>query len=703
MADFLLELVSEEIPARMQAAAADQLRARFAALLDQAGLSAERLRAFATPRRLALVAEGLPPRSAAISEERRGPRADAPEAAIQGFLRSTGLTRGQLEERETEKGVFLFATLASEGRPAAALLARHLPALIEGFQWPKSMRWGAASVSTASPRWVRPLRGIVALLDEEVVGFEALGLPSGRVTVGHRFMGGRGAIAIDRPTTYAHQLRAAFVLLDGDERRQRIRDEAQAAAHAAGLTLRPDAALEIENAGLTEWPVALIGRFDPAFLEVPPEIIQLTMRTNQKYFALEDAAGTLAPAFVGIANLEAPDGGATIVAGNERVLSARLADARFFWAQDRAKRLEDHAARLETILFHKKLGTVADKVDRVAKLARWLVETYPDQFPGATPDLVERAARLAKADLTTATVGEFPELQGVIGGHLAQAQGEAPEIVSALKQHYAPVPEGSVAVAVALADRLDTLVEFFLIGEVPTGSRDPFALRRAALGIIGIILHNNLRFRLDSVFQAACGEDLNKFSKVFFSRTELDAAAFLADRLKVQQREAGVRHDIIDAVFALGQEDDLVRLVAQVKALQAFLETEDGANLLAGYRRAANILKAEDRKDGPHTFDPAIPLSAYADEAERALAARFVPAGDATTALLPDEVDALLQAEDFAGAMARLSTFRAPVDRFFDAVTVNDPDPAVRARRLGLCAAIRDLMHRIADFSRIEG
>lgn len=698
MADFLLELLSEEIPARMQPEAARQLRDRFAALLAEAGLAADSLETFATPRRLALLARGLPATSDATTEERRGPRADAPEAAIAGFLKSTGLARDQLEARETDKGCFLFATIRRAGQPVGTLLAERLPAMIEGFHWPKSMRWGAASASPASPRWVRPLRGIVALLDRELVPFEALGLQSGRETVGHRFMGG-GAIAIDGAESYRDQLHAAFVVLSAGERQALIRESAMAAVHKAGLRLRPDEGLEIENSGLTEWPVALLGRFDEAFLEVPREIIELTMRTNQKYFACQDEAGRLAPAFLCVANIEAPDGGKAIVAGNERVLSARLADARFFWAQDRAKRLEDHADRLSGIVFHERLGTMADKVERVARLARWLVETHPDHFPGADPETVERAARLAKADLTTGTVGEFPELQGLIGGHLAAAQGEPPEIVAAIRQHYAPLPEGPVAVALALADRVDTLVNFFAIDERPTGSRDPFALRRAGLGVIAMLLETDARIGLRQLFA--------------HSRTHAGAvpgtplvealSAFLADRLKVREREAGIRHDLIDAVFAPGGEDDLVRLVARVRALAAFIETDDGANLIAGYRRAANILKAEDRKDGPHAFDARLPLSAYTSEAERALAARFVPAGGAGAGLLFDEVDALVAAEDFAGALARLATLRAPVDHFFEAVTVNDPDPAARARRLGLCAAIRDAMHRIADFSRIEG
>ena len=701
MPDFLLELFSEEIPARMQPAAAQQLREKFGALLAEAGLKADAVETHATPRRLALIAHGLPAASEAVSEERRGPRADAPAQAIEGFLKSTGLSREQLEARDTGKGVFLFANLAREGRPTADILAAKLPALIAGFQWPKSQRWGRASQSTASPRWVRPLRAVVALLDGETVSFEALGLQSGRETFGHRFMGGADPVSIDSPATYEAQLKAVFVILSADERRRIIREGAERAAAAAGLKLRPDDGLEAENAGLTEWPVPLLGRFDPAFLEVPPEIIQLTMATNQKYFAVEDTQGRLAPGFVCVANLAAPDGGQTIVAGNERVLSARLSDARFFWTNDRAKPLESFNAKLKDIVFHEKLGTMAEKVERVAKLARWLAENH---FPDVDPDVVERAARLAKADLTTGTVGEFPELQGVIGGYLAEVQGEEPGIVEALKQHYAPVPEGCVPVAVALADRLDTLCQFFLVDEVPTGSRDPFALRRAALGIIAMILTRGIRMRMEQALLAACNDDLGKFSKVYFGQTEKGLATFFADRLKVQQREAGVRHDLIDAVFALGGEDDLVRLLARVKALQAFVETDDGRNLIAGYKRAANILKAEEKKDGAaYSLDLAALESPYVGETEKNLAAQFARAEGASGVLLFDEVDALLAREDFEGAMKRLSVLRAPVDRFFEDVTVNDPDPAVRKRRLGLLAGIRDAMHRVADFSKLEG
>jgi glycyl-tRNA synthetase beta chain len=730
MADFLLELFSEEIPARMQPAAAVQLTLRLQKLLEDAGVIPGPIEQFATPRRLAVIASRLPDASTGTAEERRGPRADAPAQAIEGFLKSTGLTRDQLEERDTGKGVFLFATLKAEGRPTADILAEKLPALISGFQWPKSQRWGPASASTASPRWVRPLRGIIALLDSEVVPFEAMGLNSGRTTFGHRFMGPKAPIAIERPATYADQLKAAKVILSGGDRRAIIRQGAEQAAAQAGLKLRPDEGLEAENAGLTEWPVPLLGRFDPAYLDVPPEVIQLTMRTNQKYFAVEDADGKLAPAFVCVANLVATDGGATIIGGNQRVLSARLSDARFFWEMDKQVPLKTRAEALKGIVFHEKLGTMAEKVERVAKLARWLVETHPDQFPGADPDTVERAARLAKADLTTGTVGEFPELQGVIGGYLAEVQGEKPGIVSALKQHYAPVPEGCVPVAVALADRLDTLAAFFDAKEMPTGSRDPFALRRAALGILAMLGARNARLKIVAAVEQALGaigetrqavwsrnrkpgENISAGARLLERRqgfaeprdqVALQVLDFSVDRLKVQQREAGVRHDLIDAVFALGGEDDLVRLLARVKALQAFVETDEGRNLLAGYKRAANILKAEEKKDGrAHSFDASVPLSKYIGETEKNLARLFVAAEGSGASTLFDEADALFGREDFEGAMKLLATLRQPVDAFFEQTTVNDSDPETRARRLGLLAAIRDCMHRVADFSKIEG
>ncbi len=687
MPDFLLELFSEEIPARMHPAAAAQLKSVFEALLKDSGLAAHSIEAHATPRRLALIARGLPAASVATHEERRGPKADAPAQAIEGFLKSTGLQRDALETRDTGKGVFLFAQIGKAGRATAEILAEKLPAMIAGFQWPKSQRWGPASASTASPRWVRPLREIVALLDDEVVDFEALGIRSGQTTCGHRFMGNGKPICIESVDRYVHHLQAAFVVLSADERRAYIREGAARLAIAEGYRVRPDEALEAENAGLTEWPVPLLGRFDPDYLTVPPEIIQLTMRTNQKYFALENEAGDLAPAFICIANLEAPDGGKTIVAGNERVLSARLADARFFWDQDRKVPLEQHAEKLKDILFHEKLGTMADKVERVAKLARWLVETHPEQFPGAQPDTVERAARLAKADLTTGTVGEFPELQGIIGGYLAEAQGEDPGVVSAITQLYAAVVKGCVPAAVAIADRADMVARFFDAGMTPTGSKDPFALRRAMLGIINTILTNGYRLPISFLFHAAPNAQI---------------LAFLQERLRVLVRDEGVRADVIDATLFWNGNEDIVAVVATAKALQVFIETDDGKNLLAGYKRAANILRIEEKKDGvTYAFDPAIPLAKYIGETEKNLAAFFVPAEGATSTAFFDEADALFGHEDFAGAMKLLATLREPVDAFFEQVTVNDPDPETRKQRLGLLAAIRDAMHRVADFSRI--
>lgn len=715
MADFLLELFSEEIPARLQPAAQAQLRTRFEQLLAASGLAAASVATYATPRRLALIAEGLPETSGATSEERRGPRVGAPDKAIAGFLQSVGLASvAELEVRASGKGEFYFARIDHAGAPAAQLLAARLPGLIGDFQWPKSQRWGAASASTESPRWIRPLRAIIALLGREVVEFEALGVRAGRETFGHRIMGGRDPIAIDHPGSYASQLQASFVILSAEARVEMIAAGAERAARAAGLRLRPSPALALENAGLTEWPVVLAGSFDPDFLDVPAEIVALTMATNQKYFALEDDAGQLAPGFVCVANLEASDGGRSIVAGNQRVLSARLHDARFFWEQDKATPLGDFAARLADVVFHEKIGTMAAKVARVEKLACWLVEQKIVPAPSAEPaearfaGLVARAARLAKADLMSGTVGEFPELQGIVGGHLAQAQGEDAHVAAALAQHYDRVPEDAVAVAVALADRVDTVCQFFFIDEIPTGSRDPFALRRATLGIIDTIVHHGLRLSLEQVLRKACEDDLEKFEKVFFGAGEKALGAFFIDRLKVQQREAGVRHDLIDAACRYRhaesterQEDDLVRLLAREAALQAFIDTADGADLLAGYRRAANILRAEEKKDG-RGFATAAPLAAEAGlaPAEAALARVLWPAAQPA---FDAQVADCVAREDFAAAMQLLAALREPVDQFFDAVKVNDADPAVRARRLGLLAAVRETMHRVADFSRIEG
>lgn len=745
MADFLLELFSEEIPARMQRQAAADLARLFTAEIAGAGLKAEATETFVTPRRLALIARGLPAETEAVSEELKGPRTSAPPQALEGFLRKTGLTQDQLEERD---GVY-FAVIAKPGRRTADVLAEAVPAVVRAFPWPKSMRWGEASLSTESLRWVRPLKGVVALLGGEVVPFEIAGVAAGRTTLGHRFMS-EGAIEIADADDYAPKLRAAHVIVSSEERAGIIADTAERLAADAGLDLVADAALAEENAGLTEWPVPLLGRFDPAFLDVPPEVIQLTAAKNQKYFVCRDKAGKLAPAFVCTANIVASDGGASIVAGNQKVLAARLSDARFFWEQDRKKTLVEHAGKLSEIVFHEKLGTVADKVERVAKLARWLVDQDivkpSEDTPQAKTALFNNvfdAAKLCKADLTTGMVGEFPELQGLMGGYYARAEGLPDAVADAIRDHYKPVghgdevPTAPVTVAVSLADKLDTLVAFFMVNELPTGSRDPFALRRAALSILSILITNGLRLpyfallvpAMDGVaetmgrlhaerlglafieiaqyltapirerrglpvekFPWAPPSDLKELRDIAMEAPDA-LMDFLTDRLKVQQREAGVRHDLIDAVFALGGEDDLVRLLARVKALQAFIGTDDGANLLAGYKRAANILKAEAKKGA---LPPAPDAPSYTPEpAEGALIAAL---GEAAP-----KAESAVAAEDFEGAMAALASLRAPIDGFFEDVTVNDGDPEKRAFRLALLVRVRDAVHRVADFSRIEG
>jgi glycyl-tRNA synthetase beta chain len=577
-----------------------------------------------------------------------------------------------------------FAVVEKAGRQTADVLAEAIPAIIRAFPWPKSQRWGAASASTESLRWVRPLQDIVALLGDDVVPCEIDGIYSGAETMGHRFHHS-GTIHIANAADYAAKLRDAHVLVHFSERCRIIRDGANAAAEAAGLNLVEDEGLVIENAGLTEWPVPMLGRFDPGFLAVPQEVIQLTARVNQKYFVCHDKAGKLANAFVCTANIDAHDNGAAIVAGNEKVLAARLSDAKFFWEQDLKVALDDQAKKLAQITFHEKLGSVADKVDRVANLARWLVEE--GIVKGASADDAERAARLCKADLVTGMVGEFPELQGIMGGYYARAQGESDAVADAIRDHYKPVGQGDdvptapVTVAVSLADKLDTLAQFFAAGMPPTGSKDPFALRRAAIGFLSLLLQNDLRFSLKGML-VATGAGAS------FAILE----EFLIDRLKVQQREAGVRHDLIDAVFSLGGEDDLVRLLARVKALQAYISTAEGANLLAAYKRAANILKGSD------------PVSPVLDTARDALMAD--PADIALLGALDiaePQAKKALEAEQFEDAMAALATLRAPIDRFFEEVMVNDEDAAKRAFRLGLLARFRDAVSQVADFSKIEG
>jgi len=733
MTEFLLELRCEEIPARMQLKASEDLVRLFTEELAKAGLKPESVDSFVTPRRLALIAKGLPLETAAVREEFKGPRTSAPAQALEGFLRKTGLTQNQLEDRE---GVW-FAVVNKPGRPTGEVLAEAVPMVIRAFPWPKSMRWGAASQTTESLRWVRPLQGVVAILGDDLVDIEIEGVRSGYATLGHRFHH-PGEITIGSAHDYAEKLRACHVIVSHQERQSIIEAKAAEVAAARGYMVIEDKGLIAENAGLTEWPAPLLGDFDPAFLEVPPEVIQLTLRINQKYFVLRDRAGQLAPAFICTANIEAKDGGAAIIAGNRKVLAARLSDARFFWEQDRKTKLEDHAKKLERITFHEKLGTVADKAERVANLARWLVEE--GIVKGADADQAEQAARLAKADLVTEMVGEFPELQGVMGGYYARAEGLPDAVADAIRDHYKPVGQGDDApsapttIAVSLADKLDTLVAFFAAGMFPTGSKDPFALRRSALAILSLLTENGLRIPLASAISysfdlirrsflnAQLMTELSKLrgQDIAGNREHMDrlmssivagfnpdrawtdierqAATslvgelldFFADRLKVQQREAGVRHDLIDAVFALGGEDDLVRLLARVTALQSLVATDDGTNLLAGYKRAANILK----KEGVETAE-AVALSYAPEQAEAALI------GALDTA--QPRADAAIAAEDFEGAMAALATLRAPIDAFFEAVTVNDADPAKRSARLALLARVREAVHAVADFSKITG
>jgi len=644
----------------------------------------------------------LPTATEAVSEEIKGPRANAPEQALAGFLKKSGLTRDQLEERD---GV-LFAKIERPGRSAADVLAEAVAGIVRDFPWPKSMRWGGGNL-----RWVRPLHGIIALLGEDIVPVEVGGIVAGAATLGHRFHH-PGPITIGGAHDYAEKLRACHVIVDHEEREALVREGAEAVAKDAGLKLIEDEGLVVENAGLTEWPVPLLGRFDADFLDVPREVIVLTMRTNQKYFACTNDAGALAPAFVCVANIDANDGGEAIVEGNKRVLAARLADARFFWEQDLKVPLESFLPKLDKMLFYEGMGSLRAKAERIAKLSAEICRKW---FPESDPETAHRAGLLAKADLASAMVGEFPELQGVMGGYYAERAGEKQGTVSALTQQYDPSVEGCIPACVALADRIDTLASFYVKGIKPTGSKDPFALRRAALSIIQTILTNGSRMNLREAFGMA------------EAKANVDELMeFFADRLKVQQREAGVRHDLIDAVFALGGEDDLVRLLARVTALQAFVETGEGVNLLAGYKRAANILKKENW-DLPRVMatrgEQGIPQTGEEDplseieEPAIAGAVAEIAQGRAQPEASPDEEKALVaaldeaeptakaavEAEDFTAAMAALASLRAPIDVFFDKVTVNDPDKANRARRLNLLARFRDAVHQVADFSKIEG
>ena len=756
MPQLLVELFSEEIPARMQAQAARDFERMARERLAAEGLLPEALTAFAGARRLTLVAEGLPEAQKDRHEEVKGPRSNAPEQALEGFLRKTGLTRDQLVERD---GVW-FAHQHKPGRPTPEIVAEMVEAIVRGFPWPKSMVSGVSKL-----RWVRPLRRILCVFDGQIVPFQIDGIASGNVTEGHRFMGSGQPFTVKDFDAYAEKLEKHFVVLDPQERKDRILEAARTLCFARNLELVEDAGLLDEVAGLVEWPIPVLGDMDPAFLDLPPEVIRTSMRVHQRFFAVRDPqSGKLAPHFVTVANIDAIDGGKTIALGNAKVLSARLSDARFFWTEDRRTTLEERLEKLKCVTFHAKLGAMYERVERLEMLAQALAPRV-----GADPAKAVQAARLAKSDLTTGVVGEFPELQGVMGGYYARAEGLSPLVAEAIRDHYRPagpsdeVPDRPVTMVVALAEKLDTLVGFHAIGEKPTGSRDPYALRRAALGVIRIVLCSELRMPLREVVadwyrSLRCFVDpgralwvatpkltvhlgargraksrefavyLREFDEALldgvpqvvamdrevdleFDRLEREkpdgevlfefrrydevvdeVVAFFADRLEVWLRDRGQRHDLVSAIFALG-DDDLVRVVARVTALDGFLKTEDGVNLLAGYKRAVNILKAEEKKGSLPKGAPVRMASSSAEEL-----ALIAATGD-----LDARLDAALDAENFAGAMRELSKLRAPVDAFFDAVLVNSDVSEERDNRLRLLARVRDAMGQVADFAQVTG
>jgi glycyl-tRNA synthetase beta chain len=723
MPDLLLELFSEEIPARMHARAAEDLRRLVTDALRERGLSHEGAASFVTPRRLALHISGLPARQPDTRDEKRGPRVGAPDAAVQGFLKSAGL-KSLAEakiQRESKKGEFYIAVTEKRGRATIEALAEVLPAAIKDFPWPKSMRWGEASARSGALRWVRPLHAILATFgpeteETEVVPFAVDGIAASNFTFGHRFMA-PGKIKVRRFDDYVAALEKAKVVLDPARRRDIILYDARDLALVQGLELVEDEALLHEVAGLVEWPVVLTGEFDAAFLAIPPEVVRAAIRVNQKCFVLKDpSTERLSRKFVLVANIEAADGGAAIAAGNGRVVQARLSDAKFFWETDLKVKLEDRLEKLNQIVFHEKLGTQGERAERLAGLAREIAS-----YIGAEIALAERAARLAKADLTSEMVGEFPELQGVMGRYYALAQGEDASVAEAIEDHYKPqgpsdhVPRAPVAVSVALADKLYTLTGFFTIDEKPTGSKDPYGLRRAALGIIALILENKLRLPLRSLCDVLAQipfdtRGTDAVTRPVGNTEELfdQLMSFFADRLKIYLRERGARYDLIDAVFVLPGQDDLLLIVSRVEALGRFLDTEDGTNLLAGYRRAANILRAEEKNDGPGAFDGACDRSLLQEVAEKQLwsVIRSVSADTQHhLALASARIGRpeFAQQTPFEDAMECLSSLRPSVDVFFEHVMVNADDPRLRRNRLRLLNELRSVMHDVADFSKIAG
>ena len=707
MPELLFELFSEEIPARMQRRAADDLKKLVTDALVERGFLYENARSYFTPRRLALVIDGLPMKGADTREERKGPRVDAPEKAIEGFLKSAGLTSAADAriEQDAKKGDYYVAVIEKKGLPTINVLRDILPEIIRTFPWPKSMRWGRESSHPGALRWVRPLQSILCVFGTEIEGteivpFEIGGIKSGNITYGHRFLA-PAAITVRRFDDYAQSLEKAFVVLDCERRKDMIAHDARDLALAQGLELElvEDDALLEEVAGLVEYPQALMGQFEEEFLNIPAEVIRTTIRTNQKCFVLrksKDADGRdiLANRFILISNIRAKDGGAVIIDGNERVVRARLSDAKFFWETDQRIKLEERLPRLENIIFHEKLGNQAERVRRIVKMTGVVAP-----FAGADRALAERAALLSKADLLTEMVGEFPELQGLMGRYYAEIQGENPSVSRAAEDHYKPlgpsdrVPDDPVAVAVALADKLDILVGFWIINEKPTGSKDPYALRRAALGIIRLILTNKIRLPLMDAFRlAASGYDRQVGEEVYE-----DLLNFFIERMKIVLKEQGLNHDLIDAVFSLGNQDDLLIVLQRVEALAQFLSSDEGKDILAGYRRATNILRIEEKKDA----------TSYQGEPDFALIEKEGSMEEkqlsATLLRCREEAGEAIADEDFIKAMHVLSSLREPVDSFFDKVTVNSEDAQLRKNRLLLLNEIRAVTLNIADFSKIEG
>ena len=691
MTELLLEIFSEEIPARMQKQAAADLVRLMGEALKANGLEAKNLSTAVGPRRLVVVADGLPKAQPDTIEERKGPQVGAPDQAIQGFLKAAGLNSlAEAEQREMPKGTFYFAVTKKPGRPTAAVVKDIVEGILPQLPWPKSMRWAANPT-----RWVRPIHAIVCVLDGKVVPVTFAGITGGAATRGHRFMA-PDSLTVKNFADYKVQLKKAYVLVDPAERGALIAETLAKLAAAEGLTVKDDPGLLAEVVGLVEWPVPLLGTIDAAFMDVPAEVLTSAMRKHQKYFALTTKQGKLANRFGVIANMASADKGRAIIAGNERVLRSRLSDAKFFWDQDKKRSLESRLPKLEERIFQAKLGTMRDKADRIAALAGYLASPV-----GAIADDARRAARLCKADLSSEMVGEFPDLQGIMGRYYALAHNEPAAIANAIAEHYSPLgpndscPTAPLSIAVALADKIDSLVGFFAINEKPTGSKDPYALRRAALGVIRIILENKLRLPLVAAFEYALGSYDELVSGMDHEKIAREVLDFFADRLKAHLREKGVRHDLVSAVFSLGNEDDLVRLMARVDALASFLTSDDGANLLVAYRRAANIVRIEEKKDDTSYAADLMPSDDLGADEARALHTLVHESHDL--------LNAQLGQERFADAMAVLARWRKPVDGFFDHVTVNADDASHRRARLKLLATIVKAMNQVADFSKIEG